>query len=125
VSIDSRLSRLSPALSALERAILILNAWKEGKEEDPSWRRYMPADQTQAFNRYIGLMNVANRQFGIYIGLLARSAAELRLREAWLVSLTLWQEHIDEMRRALRLSQRSGTGLAAFLIGAPSTGVGI
>ena len=67
MSIDSRLSRLAPALSARERAILVLNAWKEGKEDDPSWRRTMPQNQAHEFNRYIGLMNVANRQIAIVI----------------------------------------------------------
>jgi hypothetical protein len=104
MSIDQRLSRLAPALTAQERAILILEAWKDGKPEDPAWRRYMPQEQSNAFNHYIELMNQANVVLGKVIGVLHMQAEMLEQREAWLVSLTLWQEHIEEIRRAVRLS---------------------
>ncbi|HLG12217.1 MAG TPA: hypothetical protein VI876_10715 [Dehalococcoidia bacterium] len=103
MSIDARLSRLSSALSARERALLVLGSLKDKTPEDPAWRRTMPQDQVREFNRLIGLMNVANRELAILIGLQARTADELGVREAWLVSLTLWQEHIDEIREALRV----------------------
>jgi hypothetical protein len=114
VSIDSRLSRLAPALSARERAILVLNAWKEGKEDDPSWRRTMPQNQAHEFNRYIGLMNVANRQIAIVIRMLKQSADECGLRFAWLTSLILWQEHVEEIRRAIRLAVREPISEAEY-----------
>ena len=104
MSIFERLKKLAPALSATERAILILQSWKEGREEDPAWRYTMPRDQVEEFSRLIGLMNVANRHLGLYIGLLERMASELELRQAWLVSLSLWQEQINEIRRAIRLT---------------------
>src|SRR5690606_11772143 len=61
VSLDSRLSRLSPVLTAQERAVLVLEAWKDGKPEDPGWRSQMPREQAHAFNQLIDLMNAANR----------------------------------------------------------------
>jgi hypothetical protein len=103
MSIDQRLSRISPALTAQERAILILESWKAGKQEDPAWRRSMPREQSQTFNHYIHLMNAANRFLGAYAGHLAHMAEKVGLRLAWLVSLTLWEEHIEEVRGALRL----------------------
>ena len=103
MSLDARLSRLSSALSAKERAVLVLGSLKEKTPEDPAWRHTMPQDQVREFNRYIGLMNVVNRELAILIGGQARTADELGVREAWLVSLTLWQEHIDEIREALRV----------------------
>ena len=66
----------------------------------------MPSSQSIEFNRYIGLMNVANRELSLVIGFLERMTRELELREAWLVSLILWQEHVDEIGRAIRLVAR-------------------
>ena len=60
MSIDQRLSRLAPALTAQERAILILEAWKDGRPEEPVWRYA----QSQAFIRYIDLMDVVTRDPG-------------------------------------------------------------
>jgi len=98
MSIEQRLNRLAPVLTAQERAILILEAWKDGKPEDPAWRHTMPPEQSHAFNRYIDLINQANRELALVIGMLERMAAELELREAWLVTEVLWQEHLEEIR---------------------------
>ena len=102
MSIDQRLSRLAPALTAQERAILILEAWKDGRPEDPSWRRSMPADQAPAFNRYIEQMNLANVLLGRLISVLHLQVEALQTREAWLVDITLWLEHVEEIRMAVR-----------------------
>jgi hypothetical protein len=102
MSIQQRLARLSPALTAQERAILILEAWKEGRQEDPSWRHTMPQEQSRAFNRYIELMNQANVPLGRLISVLDLQVEALQTREAWLVDITLWLEHIDEIRKAVR-----------------------
>jgi len=104
VSIETRLTRLSPALSARERAILVLGSLKDDTPEDPAWRRTMPQEQVREFNRLIHLMNVANQKLATYIHLVAKLEDELQLRQAWLVSLILWQEHVDEIRRAVRLT---------------------
>jgi hypothetical protein len=104
VSIGTRLDRLTSALSAKERAILVLRSMKDETPEDPLWRQAMPQQQVREFNRLIGLMNVVNRELALVIGRLAQKTAELQVRESWLVSLILWQEHIAEIRRALRLS---------------------
>jgi hypothetical protein len=57
---DSRLGRLSQDLTALERATLVLRSWKDGREEDLSWRYTMPQSQGHEFNRPIELMNGVN-----------------------------------------------------------------
>ena len=67
MSIDARLNKLMPALTAKERAILILRSWKEGSDEDPLWRSTMPRDQSREFNRLISLMNVCNINVGFLI----------------------------------------------------------
>ena len=60
----ARLDKLNNVLSAKERALLVLRSWKDGTEEEPRWRWTMLAEQTPAFNRYIGLMNAVNRALG-------------------------------------------------------------
>jgi hypothetical protein len=53
MSIDYRLHRLSPKLSARERALLVLRSLKEGTPEDFAWRHTMPPAQAHDFNRLI------------------------------------------------------------------------
>jgi hypothetical protein len=106
MSIDARLARLSPALNAQERAVLILEAWKADRPEDPQWRRSMPPDQFRAFNRYIDLMNQANVTLPRLIHVLAAQVETIELRKCWLTDAVLWQEHIEEIRHALRYAVR-------------------
>ncbi len=106
MSIDARLSRLAPSLSARERAILILEAWKSDSPEDPRWRQTMPSDQIGSFNHYIGLMNQANVVLVRLIHVLAAQAEMIELRKCWLTDAILWQEHIEEIRNALRYAVR-------------------
>jgi hypothetical protein len=85
-----RLDRLYPALTAKERALLVLRAWKEDREEDLQVRRTMPPDQAPDFNRYIHLMNAANLEAGKYIVVLNGVANQLNSKSAWLASLQVW-----------------------------------
>jgi hypothetical protein len=64
----------------------------------------MPPEQSRVFNQYISLMNQANVVLPRYIHVLAAQADLVSLRQAWLTSLILWQEHIDEIRRAVRVA---------------------
>ncbi len=51
MSIVARLNRLAPALSARERATLVLRSLRDKTPEDPLWRRTMPPNQVEEFNR--------------------------------------------------------------------------
>ena len=62
MSIDARLNKLMPALTARERAILILRSWKEKTPEDPLWRLTLPQNQATEFSRLIDLMNAVNQK---------------------------------------------------------------
>ena len=106
MSIDGRLKQLMPSLSALERALLVLQSLKEGKDEDPRWRNTMPLSQAAEFNRYIHLMNAANMELGILVGLLNRAADVLEMRFSWLVCMRLWREHIGDITRLVRVGMR-------------------
>jgi hypothetical protein len=87
---NQRLDRLYPALTAKERALLILRAWKADQEEDVAVRRTMPADQGLEFNHYIHLMNAANGGLALYVAALNGIAKEQGLKSAWLASLQMW-----------------------------------
>ena len=94
---DARLSRLMPALSARERGILVLRSLKDGTPEHPEWRRSMPTRQQVEFNRYIGLMNVANIQLGHLITFMEKEVDKLELRLALWFTLSLWQLNLAEI----------------------------
>jgi len=97
VSIDGRLDKLTPALTAKERAILVLRAWKEGVPEDPQVRSKMPPEQALEFNRYIGLMNGVNAFLTFYTGILNQSLALLDARYGWLLTLHLWALNVSDL----------------------------
>ena len=88
---DRRLRNVAGALSAKERALLVLRSWKEGREEDSSWRWTMPSEQAGDFNHYIGLMNGVNRHLGPYIVCIGQEVEKLALRDALLSTIVLWQ----------------------------------
>jgi len=94
---DLRLYKITETLTAKERAVLVLRSWKEGKDEDPSWRRTMPGEQSREFNRYIGLMNGINTRVSIYSLVVRQEVEKLSLRFAWLMTLVLWQWQAVEL----------------------------
>jgi hypothetical protein len=103
MSIDGRLDRLTPALTAKERAILILRASKEGTPEDPELRTRMPAEQAREFNHYIGLMNGVNIFLTFYAGVLNQALAYLDARYGWLLTLHLWALDVADLARYITL----------------------
>ncbi len=80
-----RLDRLYPALSAKERAILVLRALKADSEEDPEVRRTMPNSQVDSFNRYMSLIRGVNVGFGFFITRLASLMEYLDAHYGWIV----------------------------------------
>jgi len=97
VSGNQRLDRLYPALTAKERALLVLRAWKGDQQEDAAVRRTMPQSQALDFNYYIHLMNAANLDLRKYIAVLNLTATQLGLKHAWLASLQLWGIRVWEL----------------------------
>jgi hypothetical protein len=83
VSIDARLNRLMPALTARERALLVLRSLKDKKPQNAEWRRTMPRDQALEFNRYIVLMNACNVYLPLYISMVEQHTEQLYLRFYW------------------------------------------
>jgi len=87
-----RLDKLYPALTAKERALLVLRAWKQDEEEDRQVRLTMPDGQAREFNRYIDLMNGAY-MLTPYIHVIGLHIDLLNLRYGWLLALDLWAIH--------------------------------
>jgi len=85
-----RLGRLYPELTARERAVLVLEAWKRDREEDPGVRGTMPDEQASEFNRYIRLMNAVNGPLAQYILFLDAVVSQLAIKHGWLLTLELW-----------------------------------
>jgi hypothetical protein len=63
-ALSGRLTRLTPALTAKERAILALRAHNSGIELDPDVRGKMPRDQVREYNRYAALAYIACSELG-------------------------------------------------------------
>ena len=64
MTMQSRLLRITRQLSPLHRALLVLQAVREGREPDREVMRIDDAVQRRAFNRYMGLLWVANHHLG-------------------------------------------------------------
>ena len=86
---QGRLDRLYPGLTAKERAILVLQAWKRDEHEDPQVRLTMPDSQGAQFNYYIDLMNGVH-DLTPYVIVVNQGVAKLGLKFAWLSTFDLW-----------------------------------
>jgi hypothetical protein len=64
MTMQARLQKVTQGLSPLQRMMLILRAEQEGREPDPEWSRIADPQQDKAFNRYVGLLYVINRELG-------------------------------------------------------------
>jgi hypothetical protein len=84
-----RVGKLFSALTARERALLILRAIKEGGEPDPVVRFTMPDEQRQEFNHYVFLMNGVNRDLATFTLYLGATVGQLNLRLGWLITVAL------------------------------------
>jgi hypothetical protein len=83
-STDKRLDRLLPALSAKERAILMLRDSKAGRPQDRQLLTTAPDRQTSELNRLIGLMNAANGDLAHLIVIIRERVRQDDLRFGWL-----------------------------------------
>ena len=79
---EQRLDRLLPALSAKERAVLMLRDFKAEKPQDRQLLNTAPERQTAELNR--GLMNAANGDLAHVIVIIRERALKEELRFGWL-----------------------------------------
>ena len=64
MAMQSRLQKVTQGLSPLQRITLIIQARREGREPDPDLSRISDPQQNRAFNRYVVLHHVINRELG-------------------------------------------------------------
>ena len=64
MSISTRLQKVTQHLTPLQRALLVMQALREGREVDPGVRDIDDEQQRRAFNRYIALLWVINHHTG-------------------------------------------------------------
>ena len=87
---EQRLDRLYPALTAKERGLLVLQAYKAGETPDRLIYSTIPSAQGAAFNRYIRLMNAVNTELTPVLFVLHEQIDKLGLKHAWLQTVHLW-----------------------------------
>ncbi len=103
MSIDTRLSRLMPALSARERAALIVRAFKDDEPENPAWRRTMPRDQADEFRRLIGLENAVASPLSSLIASLKKEVEKMAQKVTLIEELCNWDYNVIEIEEAATL----------------------
>src|SRR6266540_3344369 len=106
MSIDARLNKLMPALSAKERAILVLRSFKDKTPENPMWRRTMPKSQYAEFNRLIDLMNACDLNLGDLITGSLLLVQQLEARLGCLLSTNLYRSALERMALHIWTSTR-------------------
>lgn len=84
MSSEARLDRLLPALSAKERAILMLRDFKAEKPQDRQLLHTAPDAQAPALNRLIGMMNAANGDLAHILVIIHERVKQEELRFSWL-----------------------------------------
>ncbi len=89
---DGRIDKLYPALTAKERALMVLRAWKQDEEEDRRIRLTMPSGQSIEFNRYIDLL-LGACELTPYVHALGLMIDQMDMRYGWLLTLDLWAIH--------------------------------
>lgn len=87
---EQRLSRLYPALTARERGLLVLRAYKAGEKPDPLIYHSCPSEQGRVFNRYIRLMNACNVELATVVLILREQVEKTDLKYAWFMTLAIW-----------------------------------
>ncbi|OAI40636.1 hypothetical protein AYO38_05640 [bacterium SCGC AG-212-C10] len=111
----ARLARLSPTLTAKERALIVLRDHKEGRPVDHSIYLAMPRNQATEFNRLLSLLRVANGALASLIVLLESRTETLETRLGWMVALRSLSLNMSDNIRAterdaeqfeLRLAER-------------------
>lgn len=103
MTLDSRINRLSPQLSARERVVLYVRAVHEGGPLDPSIGRTMPLWQVPEANRLIRIANGVIHVLLPQALVLQADVESLRLRFQLFIALAAWGSERTHLRGALAL----------------------
>jgi hypothetical protein len=102
---EGRINKLYPELTARERAVLVLRAWKEDAREDSRVRTTMPESQYREFDSYIDLMNGTHSLSPAVVGL-GSTVEQLALRFGWLRAMDLWALHVSMLASYIALDTK-------------------
>jgi hypothetical protein len=80
MSLDTRMTGLMTKLTAKERFLLELRAFKEDAPKDPAIRNTIPREQIDEFNRYVALKMAVNFQLTHYISIAGFMVEKLVMR---------------------------------------------
>src|SRR5688572_1092384 len=92
------LDDLYPALTARERACLILQAIQEDREVHPNVRRTMPEWQIDTFNHLMTRITAVNTDLAILLMVLQLHLETLDAKFAWLITTQLWAMQAEQVR---------------------------
>ena len=104
--LGNRLNKLMPTLTAKERAILTLRAFKERTPKDPLWRQSMSPSQAAEFNRLIVLMNACNIHLPLLITMVQQQTQRLSLRFMWLDTVVDYGNQVWKLAELLSKAKR-------------------
>jgi hypothetical protein len=103
---EHRLDRLYPALTAKERGLLVLQAYKADEKPDRLIYDTTPDGQAKQFNHYIHLMNAANVEVAMVLMVLREQMAKVEMKLAWLQTLRFWADDVASLRVLVGLNTK-------------------
>jgi hypothetical protein len=95
---EQRLNRVYPALTAKERGLLVLQAYKADEKPDRLIYDTTPDGQAKQFNHYIHLMNAANVEVAMVLMILREQMGKVDMKFAWLQTLRFWADDVASLR---------------------------
>jgi hypothetical protein len=119
-----RLDRLFTALTPKERAILVLRAWKAGREPNRQLLTSTSQQEAHEYNRLVDLLQIATGDLTQYLVCIHLLAGQLEIRLSWYLTVLLWgnstfpNERAEEIGEALLNGLVEGIGMRWRELGA-------
>ena len=98
-----QLDEMFGVMTAQERAVHILQAWKADRDEEPLVRATTPRDQEGVLSELLSMARRVNREFATLALVHEQTAEKLRLKFAWLQSMRAWALNTQSLAHALLL----------------------
>jgi hypothetical protein len=98
-----QVDRMFSGMTAQERAVHIIQAWKADTDEEPLVRSTAPREQARELNELLDLTRCVNRDLGMIVFLYEQTARSLQYRCAWLQTLRAWAMHSQSLAHHLLL----------------------
>ena len=101
---DRRIDRLLVTLTPRERALLVLRAWKEGREPAAHLLHSRSDGEAFEYNRILDLLRVASEELTQYLVVIHLLVGQLQMKLCWYLTILLWGlAHDDERAEELRV----------------------